>query len=58
MIETAHFPTVQGQMQTPPNGSPEGGTSPKAPCLVTERLFFVFLSAPSETATITPCQLG
>jgi hypothetical protein len=58
VIETAHFPTVQGQMQTPSTSSPEGRTSSMALGLVTESLFFVFLSAPSETATISPCQLG
>jgi predicted NBD/HSP70 family sugar kinase len=54
VIETAHFPTVQGQMQTTANSS----------CITRKlrtsktRLFFVFLSTPSEKATIVTMPAG
>jgi predicted NBD/HSP70 family sugar kinase len=54
VIETAHFPTVQGQMQTRANSS----------CIRRKlrtsktRLFFVFLSTPSEKATIVTMPAG
>ena len=58
MIETAHFPTVQGQIELSTDSSRAGRTEFNYTRLALARLFVVFLSTPSETATINPCQLG
>jgi hypothetical protein len=41
-----------------PNSSGPMKTMSADASVALARLFFVFLSAPSETATISPCQLG
>ena len=57
MIETAHFPTAQGQMELPLNSS-YGGRTHQGPIFALARLFFVFLSTPSEKATIVNMPAG
>jgi predicted NBD/HSP70 family sugar kinase len=54
VIETAHFPTVQGQTPAAVNSSATGRN-----CHISEKsLFFVFLSTPSEKATIIRMPAG
>ena len=54
MIETAHFPTVQGQTHTAVNSSATGRNRHMSE----KSLFFVFLSTPSEKATIVRMPAG
>jgi predicted NBD/HSP70 family sugar kinase len=54
VIETAHFPTVQGEMESDVNSS---CTRRKVRLTVTS-LFFVFRSTPSEKATIITMPAG